>query len=64
MTRDRDQTQPQDAAVSGLSRSDPRGPGITRVPGSAGFSYTDPAGMPVTDPGPLARIAAFALGSH
>jgi hypothetical protein len=49
------------AAVSGLRRSDPRGPGITRVPGSAGFSYTDRAGSPVTDPAVLARIAALAI---
>ena len=49
------------AAVGGLSRSDPRGPGITRVPGSAGFSYTDPAGRLVTDTGTLARIRALAL---
>jgi DNA topoisomerase I len=57
------------AAVGGLSRSDPRGPGIRRVPGAggssagrgAGFSYTGPAGEPVTDPETLARVRALAL---
>jgi DNA topoisomerase IB len=51
------------AAVGGLSRSDPRGPGIARVPGQGGpgFSYTGPAGDPVTDPGTLDRIRSLAL---
>src|SRR5262249_15001472 len=61
MTRDRDQPQPQDAAVSGLSRSHPRGPGITRVPDGAGFSYRDPAGAQVTEAETLARISALAI---
>jgi DNA topoisomerase I len=61
VTRDREQIQPQDAAVSGLSRSDPRGSGITRVRGDAGFGYRDAAGMPVTEGETLARISALAI---
>jgi DNA topoisomerase I len=61
VNRDRDQIQPHEAAISGLSRSDPRGPGITRVPGSAGFSYLDAAGTPVTDAATLARIGALVI---
>ncbi len=61
MTGDRHPLPPSGAAVSGLSRSDPRGPGITRVPGSAGFSYRDPAGSPVSDAGTLARISALVI---
>jgi DNA topoisomerase I len=49
------------AAVSGLSRSDPRGPGITRARGGDGFVYRDPAGQQVTDGETLARIAALAI---
>jgi DNA topoisomerase IB len=49
------------SAVGGLSRSDPRGPGISRVAGLAGFGYTDPAGCPLTDAGTLDRIRALAL---
>ncbi len=49
------------AAVAGLHRSDPRGPGITREPGDGGFRYTGPAGAPVTEAGTLARIAALAI---
>lgn len=61
MIRDRPQLQPSAAAVSGLSRSDPRGPGISRVPGSAGFIYLDPAGGQVADAETLARIAALVI---
>jgi DNA topoisomerase IB len=61
VTDDQHLLQPSAAAVSGLSRSDPRGPGITRVPGSAGFSYRDPAGTQVTDAEILARIGALAI---
>jgi DNA topoisomerase I len=49
------------AAVGGLRRSDPRGPGITRLPGEGGFSYRDPEGAPVTNAETLARIAALAI---
>jgi DNA topoisomerase I len=61
MTGDGDLILPQRAAVGGLSRSDPRGPGITRVPGSAGFSYLNAAGGQVTDAETLARIKALAI---
>jgi DNA topoisomerase IB len=49
------------AAVGGLRRSDPRAPGIARVPGPGGFSYAGPSGTPVTDAGTLARIGALAI---
>ncbi len=61
VTGDREQIQAQEAAVSGLSRSDPRGPGIARVPGGPGFSYRDTAGTQVTDAETLARISALAI---
>jgi DNA topoisomerase-1 len=61
MTGDQHQPQPSVAAVGGLSRSDPRGPGITRVSGSAGFTYRDPAGTLVADAATLARIGALVL---
>jgi DNA topoisomerase I len=61
VTRDQDQDHPQNAAVSGLSRSDPREPGITRLPGGAGFSYRDAAGRQVTEAETLARITALAI---
>lgn len=61
MTRGQDQVQPHEAAVSGLRRSDPRGPGITRVPGSAGFGYLEADGTPVTRGETLARISALAI---
>jgi len=61
MTRDEDQIQPGGAAVGGLTRSDPRGPGIARVPGGAGFGYLDAAGAPVTSAETLARIGALAI---
>jgi DNA topoisomerase I len=61
VTSDRDQIEPYEAAVSGLSRSDPRGPGITRVPGSAGFTYLDAAAAPVTDAATLTRIGGLAI---
>ena len=41
------------AAVPGLTRSDPRAPGITRERGPDGFRYLDPSGAPVTDPATL-----------
>jgi DNA topoisomerase IB len=61
MTRDQSLVQPSAAAVSGLSRSDPRGPGIGRVPDGRGFSYRNPAGTPVTDAETLARIGVLAI---
>jgi DNA topoisomerase-1 len=52
---------PDPAAVPGLTRSDPRTPGITREPGPDGFRYRDPSGALVTDPATLNRITALVL---
>ena len=49
------------SAVAGLSRSDPRSPGISRVRVAGGFGYRDPAGADITDPATLQRIRALAL---
>jgi len=49
------------AAVAGLDRSDPRGPGISRTKGGEGFRYVDASGVPVTDAAVLARIRALAI---
>jgi DNA topoisomerase IB len=49
------------AAVAGLSRSDPHGPGISRVRTAGGFGYRDPAGADITDPATLDRIRTLAL---
>jgi DNA topoisomerase I len=49
------------AAVAGLTRSDPHGPGLTRRRDGEGFGYLDPAGAAVTDAQTLARIRALAL---
>ena len=49
------------SAVAGLSRSDPRSPGISRVRVACGFGYRDPAGADITDPATLQRIRALAL---
>jgi DNA topoisomerase-1 len=49
------------SAVAGLTRSDPRSPGISRVPVDGGFEYRDPAGAEVTDPATMARIRALVL---
>jgi DNA topoisomerase-1 len=51
----------QDAAVPGLSRSDPHGPGITRERISGGFRYHDPSGAEVTSPETLGRIGALGI---
>ena len=47
-----------EAAVSGLTRSDPHGPGITREPGGR---YHDPDGAEITDPRTLRRIRVLAI---
>jgi DNA topoisomerase I len=52
---------PAPSAVAGLTRSDPRGPGITRVRAGDGFRYRDPSGADVTDAGTLQRIRTLAL---
>jgi DNA topoisomerase IB len=49
------------AAVPGLIRSDPHGPGIIRERSSDGFRYHDPAGAEVTDPETLHRIGALGI---
>jgi DNA topoisomerase-1 len=49
------------AAVPGLLRSDPHGPGITRVRTSDGFRYQDAEAAEVTCAGTLARIRALAI---
>jgi DNA topoisomerase I len=49
------------AAVPGLTRSDPRGPGITREQSREGFRYRDPSGAEVTQREALARIGALAI---
>ncbi len=54
-------SSPQAAAVAGLTRSDPHGPGITRERISDGFRYCDPAGAEVTSPGVLQRIRGLGI---
>jgi DNA topoisomerase I len=49
------------AAVPGLTRSDPRGPGITRERSREGFRYRDPSGAEVTQREALQRIGALAI---
>ncbi len=49
------------AAVPGLTRSDPHGPGITRERASDGFRYRDPSGAPVTSSQELLRIGALGI---
>jgi DNA topoisomerase IB len=49
------------SAVPGLSRSDPRGPGISRVRRGDTFEYRDPSGAGITDAQTLRRIRALAL---
>jgi DNA topoisomerase I len=50
-----------EAAVAGLVRSDPRGPGITREKTADGFQYRDPSGALLTDPVALRRVRALVL---
>jgi DNA topoisomerase I len=52
---------PLAAAVPGLTRSDPRSPGITRERTSEGFRYHDPSGADVTSSQTLQRISALAI---
>jgi DNA topoisomerase IB len=54
-------SSPQAAAVQGLTRSDPHGPGITRERISGGFRYNDPCGAEVTGPETLHRIGALGI---
>ena len=52
---------PLAAAVSGLVRSDPHGPGITRVRGADGFRFCGPSGARITDGPTLERIRALRI---
>ena len=54
-------SRPAPSAFPGLNRSDPRGPGITRVRTDDGFGYREPSGADVTDPATLRRIRALVL---
>jgi DNA topoisomerase I len=54
-------SSPQAAAVPGLNRSDPHGPGITRERISGRFQYFDPSRAEVTNPETLHRIGALAI---
>jgi DNA topoisomerase I len=49
------------AAVAGLVRSDPHGPGITRERSRDGFRYRHPSGAEVTQGDVLQRISALVL---
>ena len=49
------------SAVPGLTRSDPRGPGISRVRSEGRFGYRDPSGAVITDARTLQRISALAI---
>jgi DNA topoisomerase I len=52
---------PPAAAVPGLTRSDPHGPGITRERIGGGFRYRDLSGAEVTAPEALHRISALGI---
>lgn len=49
------------AAVPGLVRSDPHGPGITRARDGDGFRFYDPSGAEITDEETLRRIRALRI---
>jgi DNA topoisomerase-1 len=49
------------AAVPGLVRSDPHGPGLTRVRAGDGFRYLDQAGAEISDAATLDRIRALRI---
>jgi DNA topoisomerase I len=55
------ESSPPAAAVPGLTRSDPHGPGLTRERISGGFRYHDPAGAEVTSPEILHRIGGLGI---
>jgi DNA topoisomerase IB len=56
-----EEAPPLAAAVPGLMRSDPHGPGISRVRDSDGFRYLDPAGADISDAATLDRIRALRI---
>ena len=49
------------AAIAGLVRSDPHGPGIIRARHGDSFGYLDPSGAEITDAGTLGRIRALRI---
>jgi DNA topoisomerase I len=49
------------SAVAGLTRADPRSPGITRTRQEESFRYRGPSGADVTDAATLQRIQALAI---
>jgi DNA topoisomerase I len=49
------------AAVAGLTRVDPRGPGITRIRADGDFAYLDASGARVTDAETIQRIKALVI---
>ena len=55
------EASPLAAAVPGLVRSDPHGPGLTRVRDTDGVRYLDPAGAEITDAATLGRIQALRI---
>src|SRR5580693_1681687 len=55
------ETPANGAAVAGLTRSDPHGPGIIRERAYGGFRYLDPSGAEVTSSQTLLRIGALAI---
>ena len=57
----RAEAAPPVAAVPGLTRSDPHGPGIVRERSSGGFRYCDLSGAEVTNPETLHRISALGI---
>ena len=52
---------PAPSAVPGLTRSDPHGPGITRMRQGGSFGYRDPSGAVITDARALDRISVLAI---
>jgi DNA topoisomerase I len=56
-----EEAPPLAAAVPGLVRSDPHGPGITRVRAGDGFRYLDQAGAEISDAAALDRIRALRI---
>src|ERR1700693_6055014 len=52
---------PPAAAVAGLTRSEPRGPGISREANREGIRYRDPFGEDVTGSQTLRRIGVLAI---
>src|ERR1700685_2820500 len=52
---------PPVAAVAGLTRSEPGGPGIKREATREGYRYRDPLGQDVSGPQTLRRIGALVI---